>query len=200
MDNEIWKDIEGYEGLYQVSNMGRVKSLERIVKRDKGRWGTPTPYVKREMIMTPMVCSGYHYVYLCNEGVNKKFAVHRLVASAFLPNPDNFPNVNHKNEIKTDNRLENLEWCTTRYNLNYGTHNKRVSETLKKNGSVAGKNNPRARKVICEGVVYDCIKNCGEKYGINGCSLSGYLNNCIPMPPKWKARGLSFYDEDKEAS
>lgn len=204
MDNEIWKDIEGYEGLYQVSNMGRVKSLERditcIAKVTSGHGANRTKYHRKEFIMTPIVSHEYHYVTLCKDGVHRKDAVHRLVAKAFLQNPNNYPMVNHKNEIKSDNRAENLEWCTSQYNLSYGTHNKRVSETLKKNGTFAGKNNPRARKVICEGVVYDCIKDCGEKYGICGSALSGYLNNSSPMPPKWKARGLSFYDEDKEAS
>ena len=111
---EIWKDIEGYEGLYQVSNLGRVKSLwfgkEKILKGGKDS-------------------SGYIFVVLSKEGKIKYFQIHRLVASAFLDNSNNLPCINHINEDKTNNRVENLEWCTYQYNNNYGTHNERMAKT-----------------------------------------------------------------------
>lgn len=115
---EIWKDIEGYEGLYQVSNFGRVKSLPR--NTTKG--GVIKPIKNKD---------GYLYIVLCQNGKVKTFKTHRLVAITFLNNPNNLPCVNHKNEIKTDNRLENLEFCSYQYNNSYGTKPERISESLK---------------------------------------------------------------------
>lgn len=108
LPGEIWKDIEGYEGMYQVSNMGRVKSLTRKV------WN----YTKPGRILKPGAKeNGYLHVGLSNGlNVEKHAHVHRLVAKAFIPNPNNYPEVNHKNMNKADNRVENLEWCTPRYN------------------------------------------------------------------------------------
>lgn len=114
---EIWRDIKGYEGLYQVSNYGRVKSLNYN-------------HTKKEGIMKAALDGGgYLHLRLHKNGKRKNFFVHRLVADAFLPNPDNFPIVNHKNEKPSDNRVENLEWCDVKYNNNYGTRNERISKT-----------------------------------------------------------------------
>lgn len=111
---EIWKDIEGFEGLYQVSDEGRVKSLkygkEKILKGGKAR--------------------GYLIVQLCKDGKQVMKFIHRLVAEAFLPNPNHLPQINHKDEDKTNNNVLNLEWCDSKYNSNYGTRNKRIVEKL----------------------------------------------------------------------
>ena len=104
---EIWRDIKGYEGKYMVSNLGRVKSLnyrntgkEGIMKgRDDG--------------------NGYLKVQLCKDGKVKNCRINRLVAMAFIPNPNNLPEVNHKDKIRTNNHMENLEWCTSQYNIEY---------------------------------------------------------------------------------
>ena len=117
---EIWREIAGYEGLYEISNMGRVKSMN-YKHTGKAKVLKLTPNNK-----------GYLMVGLHKNGKSKTCRVHRLVAQAFIPNPDNLPQVNHKNEIKTDNRAENLEMCTLQYNHEYGSHNKKVAEAQHK--------------------------------------------------------------------
>lgn len=125
---EVWKDIKGYEGLYQVSNMGRVRSLDRYVNHN---------YVNKKLIKSKIRKfstdkDGYKGVTLCKDGIQKTYKVHRLVAEAFLQNPNNLPFINHKDEDKTNNRVDNLEWCTHSYNINYGTRNKKVSTHFSK--------------------------------------------------------------------
>lgn len=125
--NEIWKDIQGYEGLYQISNLGRVKSLEKIII-------TSNNITKRmiEKILKPHLHKGYYSVTLRKDNKSKVYTIHRLVAKAFIPNPDNLPQVNHKDENKANNHVDNLEWCTPQYNINYGTHNERQALTKSK--------------------------------------------------------------------
>ena len=116
-NNEIWKDIEGYQGLYQISDKGRVKSL----------------YFGKERILKPgNNGQGYLHVILCKNGKMKIYKVHRLVCQTFLPNPNNLPEINHKDEDKTNNKVDNLEWCSSKYNINYGTHNQRSTEKRSK--------------------------------------------------------------------
>lgn len=110
---ETWEKIEGYE--YEVSSTGKVRSLDRITRHTYG--GTAKRVSK---ILSPNTVDGYHIVILCKNGINKSMRVHRLVAQAFIPNPDNKPQVNHKNSIRTDNRVENLEWCTCQENIIHG--------------------------------------------------------------------------------
>lgn len=101
--NEIWKDIDGYEGLYQVSNLGRVKSS------------------KHDIILKTYSNRGYHQVQLSKNNIKSNKTIHRLVAQAFIPNPDNKPQVNHIDEDKTNNKVSNLEWVTAKENSNHGT-------------------------------------------------------------------------------
>lgn len=103
---EIWRDIKDYEGLYQVSNLGRVKSLERIIKRKlKGN------LIIKECILIPSKDGGgYLHINLYKNKKYKTCLIHRLVAQAFIPNPENLPEVDHINTIRDDNRLENLHW------------------------------------------------------------------------------------------
>lgn len=115
---EIWKDIAGYEGLYQVSNVGRVRSLKRSVfVRNRNKYKTLKGSIKTGCYELK---NGYHVVSLYKDGIGKRFFTHRLVAVAFLENPLNLPQVNHKDENKKNNSVDNLEWCDAKYNTNYG--------------------------------------------------------------------------------
>lgn len=105
---EVWKDIEGYEGLYQVSNLGRVRSLDRVVKSE--RTGYKTVYGK--IIKPSIQNTGYYYVLLYKDGKALRKTLHRIIAKAFIPNPDNKPQIDHINGEKTDCRIENLRWVT----------------------------------------------------------------------------------------
>ena len=142
---EVWKDIEGYIGIYQVSNLGRVRSLGNN-KRKKDKI--------RKQIKT---CKGYLRVGLHKDGATTWEYVHRLVAQAFIPNTGNLPQVNHKDENKENNCVDNLEWCTNEYNCNYGSKNEKVS-----------------KKVICveTGVVYNSTREAERFLGVCHGSIS----------------------------
>ena len=113
---EIWKDKKDYEGHYQVSNFGRVKSI---------KFG-------KEIILKQSIRHGYYYVCLSKNGIVKTYNVHRLVAEVFLPNPNNYKEVNHKDENPQNNIVSNLEWCDRLYNVRYGTGIERRSKTQSK--------------------------------------------------------------------
>ena len=130
---EIWKDIVGFEGLYQVSNIGNVKCLSRtqFVVDKRGRAYTRH---KREVLLTPYDMQGYLGVTLYKDTQRCTKAIHKLVAEAFIPNPIHLPQVNHKDERKHNNSIDNLEWCSCSYNINYGTANQRRSTKLRLGG------------------------------------------------------------------
>ena len=111
----LMKDVVGYEGLYAVTSCGKVYS-----------------YKSKKFLKPGVYKKGYLFVNLWKDGGYKSKQIHRLVAEAYIPNPDNLPQINHKDENKTNNCLQNLEWCTSKYNNNYGTRNERRSDKLKK--------------------------------------------------------------------
>lgn len=125
---EIWKDIKDYEGLYQVSSYGRVKSLARPRKMPRNLFR----YTEEKILKWQFNKKGYMRVILYKNGKNQIFFIHRLVAETYIPNPYGKSDVNHKNGIKTDNRVENLEWCTTKENIRHswsiGLRKKRIGK------------------------------------------------------------------------
>jgi hypothetical protein len=183
---EIWKDIKGYEGYYQISNLGRVKSLDRYVNAAYGK-----RFVKGS-IRKSHVCVGlgYETLILSKERVNKEVYIHRLVAEAFVPNPHHYKLVNHKDENKTNNNFENLEWCTETYNMAYSN----VFEKARKKNCIPVRQYSLEGEFIKEyessydagaaiGVMPYCISYCCMgKIG----SVKGFLWNYADGRPKIK--------------
>lgn len=152
---EIYKDIEGFKGLYQISNLGNVKSLGNSQKR-------------KEKVLKPAKNNrGYLYVCLCNQEIRKIYKIHRLVAEAFVPNPNNLPEVNHKDENKTNNADSNLEWCDHKYNINYGTHTERSAASRKNNKK-------QSKQVMCleTGVIYPSTSEVEREFGFSRGNIS----------------------------
>ena len=163
MENiEIWKDIENYEGKYQVSDLGRVRSLERDIYYQNGT----IHHLKEKMLVQRIDKYGYMRVNLYLNGKIKTILTHRLVAEAFIPNPENKPQINHRDEVKTNNVVENLEWCSAQENVNYGTRTARAVQNHKypKLG-----NHPKAKAIFCEELnkEFDCITSAGKELGVN---------------------------------
>ena len=138
------RDIKGYEGIYAITSCGKVYS-----------------YRRKKFLKTQKQKTGYLMVLLQKDNKIKNCYVHRLVAEAYLPNPNNYSDVNHKNELKTDNRVDNLEWCTHSYNLNYGT---RMSHCYK--------------AVYCVELnkTFNSIKEAAQAFNLSYTNLSSCLN------------------------
>lgn len=158
---ELWKSISGYDNVYEVSNYGRVRSLDRITNYKA--YGKTINRKRKGKIITPQRDgrNAYLQVKLVNGEKKTQALVHRLVAEAFIENPCKYPEVNHKDENKKNNRAENLEWCDHTYNNNYGT----------KKNKTRGENNPMAKltryevkRIRDEFIPYD------HEYGLTGLS------------------------------
>lgn len=143
---EQWKDIKGYEGFYQISNFGKVRSLKRY--RRNGKSG----YIQfGKILKVQSNKQGYQSVTLYKEGRPKRISLHRLVAQAFISNPLKLPQINHRDENPSNNQVDNLEWCTAKYNNNYGNHNLNLSNTLKHtNKQIAIVNGKKASKPVLQ--------------------------------------------------
>ena len=163
--NEIWKDVKGYEGLYQVSNLGNIKSFH---KRSYGN-----------LLKLP-IKKGYFQVGLRKNGIRKYYQVHRLVAEAFIENKQNLPQVNHKDENKLNNDVNNLEWCTVSYNNCYGTRLERVYF-----------NNKSRKPVIYFNLKdnstreFTSVMQASRETGINASSICHSCRNKDNMPRKY---------------
>ena len=181
MEKEIWKDIENFEGLYQVSNLGRVKSVDRIVRvidiKSNREYDRHFP---ESIKATNLDTKGYVMVTLKKDGKTSRHRIHRLVAKAFIPNINNLPQVNHIDENKENNCVSNLEWCTNDYNGTYGTRISRISEKRR------GKSTHNSVKVKVFGVVYDSLSKAGKAIGVSGDTIKRRIKNNI--------EGYSYYD------
>ena len=127
LPNEKWKPIKKFEHFYMVSTYGRIKTIDRIVKFSDGR----VREYRSRIMSIHKINARYYVVSLSKPSCRAMKDVHRLVAETFIANPQNLPEVNHKDENSLNNQVDNLEWCTRKYNLNYGTHNQRMIEHLR---------------------------------------------------------------------
>ena len=166
---ETWKDIKGYEGYYQVSSLGNVRSLDRIDISGRSRKGKKHPQFEEK--------GGYLVVSFCKDGKAKHYRVHRLVATAFIENPLNLPEINHKDENKQNNRFDNLEWCTTGHNINYGSRNAKVSAALSGERSHTHKLTKEQVKEIQEAKGKVTRKELSSKYGVSVSQIGRILSH-----------------------
>ena len=194
---EVWKDIQGYEGLYQVSNLGRVKRLGRFIESKlKG----VDKVWKPEQILKPIKTKyGYLMVALRKNYKPKYFTVHRLVAITFISNPENKPQIDHINAIKTDNTVNNLRWVTAKENIrnplnmvhligkNHPMFGKKRSEESK--NKMRGANNPCARKVrnLETKEIFDTVTDAEKKYNLS--------RGCIAYAIKHNGRSAGYHWE-----
>ena len=189
---EIWKDIAGYENLYQVSSFGNVRSKDRTIKRNSSYTGNLP--LKGRLLKPTINNAGYKRVSLCKAGGTKSFYVHRLVATSFIDNPQVLPFVNHKDENKLNNHVSNLEWCTNEYNMSYGT----VGERISKAKSCPVFQYDISGNFLCK---YESITKASD---ITGFSISGIAMCCRKqyhtyMGYVWRLEGDSFSLTKKRA-
>lgn len=195
---EIWKDIPNYEGIYQISNLGNVKSLERGIMH-AGHFS----HIK-EKIMKPFKNKGgYYCIKLSKNQKYKPFKIHRLVAICFIPNPNGYECVNHKDEDKTNNNVSNLEWCTKSYNNNYGTRQLRKRKVLQYNleGDFVAQYESITMASKHTGIPYSGIKGCchGESntsYGYIWCFDSSEIKEKLNKFINSKPIKVSVYSKD----
>ena len=132
MDEE-WKDVIGFEGRYQVSNLGNIRSCDKYARVCGGGFR----FVKGKSLIPRKCTNGYlEYTFTNGRSIKKTYLLHRLVATYFIPNPEHLPEVNHIDEDITNNCVSNLEWCTSKYNANYGNRNKKMMQTKEKKGQL----------------------------------------------------------------
>lgn len=179
-DQEIWKDINGYEGWYQISSFGRVRSLNRVIIYSDGR-----KVNTKGKIIKQGNCKGYNTVWLHKNGEYKNYRVCRLVAFYFIDNPNKLPQVNHKDEDTYNDTVQNLEWCTMEYNNSYGSRILRSHASAEKN----------RREFFCHetGKKYRSIAKCARELGL----LSTGINNVLKKRAH-KHRGYHFSYTDEE--
>ena len=167
---EVWSDVKGYEGIYFISTFGRVKN----------RFG--------KMLKPSITRTGYPHVQL-SKGKTRCYNVHRLVAEAFIPNPKGLPIVNHKDENRSNNKVDNLEWCTYQYNASYGNAPIKCSESAKR--LFSRETNPNNVPVRCveTNEIFKCIRDASDKYLIDPSTITKV---CKGKPKRKTAGGLHW--------
>lgn len=138
LNGELWKEVKGWEGIYQISNYGRVKSCYRYVKQSNGR----VRHYKEKIMKCFFTKRKYVRLSLEKDGFKRKYFVHQLVAMTFIENPNNYEQINHKDENPTNNTVDNLEWCNAKYNINYGSRIERIK--------IISTNNPKNSKPVLQ--------------------------------------------------
>lgn len=192
---EEWKDIEGYEGLYKVSSFSRIKSLKRIVNNNGG-----IKILKERVLKGRKINNRYLSVSLCKDGKQKTYLIHRLVAQAFIPNPDNKPYVDHINTNIYDNRVENLRWCTQKENCNNPLTKIKHINSIK-----VGKLNPNSKEILQFSLngdfirKWDCIADVKRNLEYHTSSISNccLCNRKTAYGYKWKYYDFELYLESK---
>ena len=190
---EVWRNLKFYEDYYEINERGIVRNKH-------------TKQIKK----ATMKDNGYLVYTLYFDGKSKQEYVHRLVALTFIPNPNNYPQVNHKDEDKWNNKVNNLEWCDARYNNTYGTARKRSAETQRLNGSYdkakqrmivhnpskinpkRGGTNSNAKSIICDDRTFSCIKECAEYYGIKYSTMRYWLSGDGNIPKYFREHNLHY--------
>lgn len=170
MYKEQWKNIEGYEGLYQVSNYGRVRSLDRYVKHSKGG----QKLLKGKEVKTRInKTTGYIEVGLSKDGKQTYHTIHRLIARAFIPNPNNLPVINHIDGCKINNSIDNLEWCTQQYNIQHSFNTGLSKNNMTQEISSLG-NKAHRRKVRCieDDIIFDSVKDAANYCGVDSARIT----------------------------
>lgn len=163
MSTEIWKAAVGWEHLLEVSNLGRVRSIDHWVATGNGGKRLAKGRVRKQ----EKTCNGYMFVKVSKKYGSSHLAVHRLVAKAFIENPNNYPNVNHKDEVKDNNNVENLEWCNHSYNALYGTCQERLKKYKQKPVEMLDKT---TNEVLA---YYPSQKDAAEAVGVKKESING---------------------------
>lgn len=181
---EIWKDIAGYEGLYQVSNLGRVKSLKRVLKynsKNQFKSYKQVCEIKEKILKHTKYNTGYDYVSLCKNNIKQNVPVHRLVAEAFISNSHNYPCVNHIDGNKLNNIVSNLEFCTFKHNSQHAYKMGLVKHFYGEKSpmyGVKGKMHPISKPVYkCDKngnilEMFETVKAASESIGVKMCNIS----------------------------
>lgn len=163
MEQEQWLDVKGYKGLYKVSSFGQVKMTGRYKRHRNDSY----EYISPKILNTFIVCGYLKCKLRSKDGIAKMVSVHRIVAETFIPNPNNLPQVNHKDENKQNNHVDNLEWCTAKYNANYGTGIQRCNKArykkvaqYDKHGTLVAHFDSMKDAMIKTGVSYSLISSC----------------------------------------
>ena len=169
MEKEVWKPIKGFEGFYEVSSLGRVRSCPRTISNPALPAGTQRR--KGQILRPNKTYRGYYIVHLSRQGSHAQPSIHRLVAEAFLPNPKHLPQVNHKNGVPTDNRAENLEWCSAHYNMHHACY-------------VLG-HNVRPVYAVEIDTIFPSVREAARRFGVN--------HSCIIRAIRRRARCCNLH-------